>query len=283
MKRLLSFLLMLLSFVSMAQSDYVVVNDIVIEGNSVTKSSVILKELTFAVGDTICVSSLEDELRLSKENLQNTTLFNFVDFECIDDVTSENSIILNIKLTERWYLWMYPYVAYADRNVNAWYEADDIRRFSYGADLEYKNVWGLKHNMMLTLISGYNQNYGFSYDIPYLIDKYNVGIKSGVAYKRDKEVAYLTEANKISYFNGGDEYAKQSFDIFVEPYYRFGHRNRLFLRFEYSDTRFSEALTFLNDDFVNEKGTQFQYFTLSATYKNDFSDEQNYPLKGHYL
>ena len=235
----------------MAQSDYVVVNDIVIEGNSVTKSSVILKELTFAVGDTICVSSLEDELRLSKENLQNTTLFNFVDFECIDDVTSENSIILNIKLTERWYLWMYPYVAYADRNVNAWYEADDIRRFSYGADLEYKNVWGLKHNMMLTLISGYNQNYGFSYDIPYLIDKYNVGLKSGVAYKRDKEVAYLTEANKISYFNGGDEYAKQSFDIFVEPYYRFGHRNRLFLRFEYSDTRFSEALTFLNDDFVN--------------------------------
>ena len=89
MKRLLSFLLMLLPFVMMAQSDYVVVNDIVIDGNRVTKSSIILKELTFAVGDTIDVSCLEDELRLSKENVQNTTLFNFVDFECVGNLTSD--------------------------------------------------------------------------------------------------------------------------------------------------------------------------------------------------
>lgn len=283
MKRLLSFLLMLLPFVMMAQSDYVVVNDIVIDGNRVTKSSIILKELTFAVGDTIDVSCLEDELRLSKENVQNTTLFNFVDFECVGDLTSDNSIIVNIKLTERWYLWAYPYIAYADRNVNAWYEADDMRRFSYGVDLEYKNVWGLKHNMTLTLISGYNQNYGFSYDIPYLIDKYNVGLKVGAAYKRDKEIAFSTEANKISYFNAGNEYAKQSVNLFVEPYCRIGHRNKLFVRLEYSDARFNDTLAFLNDDFVNVKGSCFRYFTLSAMFKNDFRDEQNYPLNGHYL
>ena len=283
MKRLLSFLLMLLPFVMMAQSDYVVVNDIVIDGNRVTKSSIILKELTFAVGDTIDVSCLEDELRLSKENVQNTTLFNFVDFECVGDLTSDNSIIVNIKLTERWYLWAYPYIAYADRNVNAWYEADDMRRFSYGVDLEYKNVWGLKHNMTLTLISGYNQNYGFSYDMPYLIDKYNVGLKVGAAYKRDKEIAFSTEANKISYFNAGNEYAKQSVNLFVEPYCRIGHRNKLFVRLEYNDARFNDTLAFLNDDFVNVKGSCFRYFTLSAMFKNDFRDEQNYPLNGHYL
>ena len=80
MRRLLSFFLMFLPFVLMAQSDYVVVSDIVIEGNNVTKSSVILKELTFSRGDTIEISRWEEELRISKENVQNTTLFNFVDF-----------------------------------------------------------------------------------------------------------------------------------------------------------------------------------------------------------
>lgn len=283
MRRLLSFFLMFLPFVLMAQSDYVVVSDIVIEGNNVTKSSVVLKELTFSRGDTIEISRWEEELRISKENVQNTTLFNFVDFECVKDVSSENSLILNIKLTERWYLWVYPYVAYADRNVNAWYEADDLKRFSYGVDMEYKDVFGLKHNLTFTLISGYNQNYGISYDIPYVFDKYNFGLKSGAAYKRDKEVAYITDSNKILYFNGGDEFAKQNLNLFVEPYYRFGHRNKLFLNFSYNNTLYHDTLPCLNSDFANAEGTRFRYFALTATFKNDYRDEQNYPLSGHYF
>jgi hypothetical protein len=119
--------------------------------------------------------------------------------------------------------------------------------------------------------------------MPYLIDKYNVGLKVGAAYKRDKEIAFSTEANKISYFNAGNEYAKQSVNLFVEPYCRLGHRNKLFVRLEYSDARFNDTLAFLNDDFVNVKGSCFRYFTLSAMFKNDFRDEQNYPLNGHYL
>ena len=139
MKPLLSFLLLLISFVAKSQQDafsYVVLSDIIIEGNTVTKESVILKELTFSVGDTIDINRWEDELIFSKENLQNTTLFNFVDFDCVKDEDNDNAVILNIKLTERWYVWAYPYIAYADRNLNAWYEADNIKRFSYGIDLD---------------------------------------------------------------------------------------------------------------------------------------------------
>ena len=283
MKRLLSFLLILLPSVLYAQSDYVVVDDIIIEGNSVTKSSIILKEMTFCLGDTLDIYRWEEELRLTKENIQNTTLFNFVDVECIGDLCHDNHVSVKIKVTERWYLWAYPYIAYADRNLNAWYEADNLKRFSYGVDLEYKNVWGLKHNLTLTLISGYNQNYGVSYDVPYLLKKINFGLKSGAAYKRDKEVAYVTTANKISYFNGGDVFAKQNLNLFVEPYYRWGHRNRLFVQLAYNDTRFHDTLAFLNDDFANAQGARFQYFTLTATFKNDYRDEQNYPLNGHYL
>ena len=283
MKRLLSILLLLLPTLMNAQNDYVVVSDIAISGNNTTKAAIIFKELTFGIGDTIDVDRWEEELRLSKENIQNTTLFNFVDIECFGDDYDDNSKAVKINVTERWYLWPYPYIAYADRNLNAWYEADNLKRFSYGVDLEYKNVWGLKHNLTLTLISGYNQNYGVLYDIPYLFEKYNFGLKSSVSYKRDKEVAYITEANKIFYYNGGDEFAKQNLNFFVEPYYRFGHRNKLFLQIAYNDTRYHDTLPFLNEDFANIQGTRFQYFTLTATFKNDFRDEQNYPLDGHYI
>lgn len=282
MKRLLSLFLLLFPLLINAQQDttsYIVVSDIVLDGNGITKSSIILKELTFSQGDTINISDWEEEMRLSRENIQNTTLFNFVDFECVYNDAFPEEVIIKIKVIERWYLWVYPYISYADRNINAWYEADNIRRFSYGFDMEHHNFLGLKHSLKLTCISGYNQNYGLSYDIPYLIEKYNFGLKSGVAYKRDKEVAYITENNKISYFNGGDEFAKQTTNFFVEPYYRFGHRNKLFLNISYNDTYFHDTLSCLNHDFDEH----YQYFSLMMTFKNDYRDEQNYPLNGHYL
>ena len=91
MKRLLSILLLLLPALMNAQNDYVVVSDIAISGNNTTKAAIIFKELTFGIGDTIDVDRWEEELRLSKENIQNTTLFNFVDIECFGDDYDDNS------------------------------------------------------------------------------------------------------------------------------------------------------------------------------------------------
>ena len=53
----------------------------------------------------------------------------------------------------------------------------------------------------------------------------------------------------------------------------------MFLNFSYSDTYFHDSLSCLNPDFDKH----FQYFSLMMTFKNDYRDEQNYPLKGHYL
>ena len=286
MKRLLSLLLILLPFMLDAQrdaNDYVIVSDVVIKGNNVTKESIIFRELTFSVGDTLDVVRWEEEKKISHENILNTTLFNFVTLEEKTDGTDDKGVVLQIDVTERWYLWVYPYVAYSDRNLNAWYEANDITRFSYGFEMKYKNFLGMKNDLNLTLISGYNQNYALSYDIPYVTDKQTFGFEFGVGYKRDKEVSYLTENNKILYFNGEDKFARQSAFAFVEPYYRFGHRNKLFLNFSYNNTLYHDTLSYLNSDFVNSEGTRFQYFALTATFKNDYRDEQNYPLNGHYF
>ena len=67
------------------------------------------------------------------------------------------------------------------------------------------------------------------------------------------------------------------------PYYRFGYRNKLFLQCRYDNRLFNDSIQSLNKDFGNAEGTRFQYITLTAIFKNDYRDDHNYPLDGHYL
>ena len=58
--------------------DKLYIHDILISGNKVTHESVILRELVFAIGDTIVKMELLPALQRSKDNLLNLALFNFV-------------------------------------------------------------------------------------------------------------------------------------------------------------------------------------------------------------
>lgn len=282
MRKLIVIAFLLCSVVSFAQhqNDCFAVSKINVTGNKVTRMSTINRELLFHEGDTICS---DETIKLSRENLLNTSLFNFVDFYWSDDDAVAGAKILTINVVERWYLWPIPYVAYADRNLRSWYEADNIKRLSYGFDLVYGNLWGLKHELDLTIIGGYNQNYGLTYDIPYLTHKQRLGLKASTGFTRNREVAYITKDDKVCYFKGEDKFAHESFYAFVMPYYRFGYRNKLFIQLKYDNRLFNDSIPSLNRDFANAEGTRFQYFTLSAVFKNDYRDDHNYPLDGHYL
>lgn len=289
MRKLLVIFFLLCSVASFAQQNgdgYFIVSKINLVGNKVTKESTIFREMLFHEGDTIRTggdnAAISDEIiKESRENLLNTTLFNFVDFDWLD--VDEHHKVLTITMVERWYLWPIPYLAYADRNLKSWYDADKITRLSYGFDLVYCNLWGLKHELDLTIIGGYNQNFGVTYDIPYLTKRQRLGVKLSSGLIRNRELAYITENDRIKYFDGGDEYAHESFYAFLMPYYRFGYRNKLFLQARYDNRLFNDSLVKYNPDFANPEGTRFQYITLSAIFKNDYRDDHNYPLDGHYL
>lgn len=282
MRKLLVILMLMCSVAAYAQqeTDCFVVSKINVTGNNVTKMSTINREMLFHEGDTVCS---EEAVKESRENLVNTALFNFVDFYWTDDTVKENCKSLTISVVERWYLWPIPYLAYADRNLKSWFEANDLSRLSYGIDLVYRNLWGLKHELDLTIIGGYNQNFGLTYDIPYLTSKQRLGMTVSSGFTRDREVAYITWDDRVKYFKGEDEYAHESFYAYVMPYYRFGYRNKLYFQMRYDNRVFNDSLPSLNKDFGNPEGTRFQYFTLSAVFKNDYRDDHNYPLDGHYL
>ena len=175
MKKLLLILGLSLSLFSYAQEDdYVIISDIDIIGNKVTKPSIVFRELTFSPGDTVSIATLNETLRYCRENILNTDLFNFVDFKLEDDTNCNNCKILIINVVERWYFWPIPYIAYADRNLNSWYETKNFARLSYGFDLVYYNMWGLMHELDFTLIGGYKPKFTHTFYIPYIILKKNL-------------------------------------------------------------------------------------------------------------
>ena len=113
MKRLIVIVMLLCSVVmsyAQQQGDCFVVSKINVTGNKVTKMSTIDREMLFHEGDTICSN---ETIKQSRENLLNTSLFNFVDFDWTDDGNEKKS--LTISVVERWYLWPIPYLAYSDR------------------------------------------------------------------------------------------------------------------------------------------------------------------------
>lgn len=284
MRKLMLFILVLFSLAVSAQQDScVVLTRINLEGINVTKPSVIYRELLVKVGDTISESRFNELLKESRENILNMSVFNFVDFVVEEDADVANGKVLTIKFVERWYVWPIPYLRYADRNLMSWFKGGDISRLSYGFDLECKNLWGLLHKLNLTLIFGYNQKYALTYDIPYLTDKQRLGLEASVGYTRDKEVAYATSDDKVLYYKAYEGCPHEAFFAYVKPYFRFGCRNKLFITAQYDDRTFSDTLVSLNPSLGCDDGNRFRYLTLSAVFKNDFRDDHNYPLDGHYL
>ncbi|MBN2520175.1 MAG: hypothetical protein JXB17_06710, partial [Bacteroidales bacterium] len=87
-------------------SDFYIINNIKLAGNKLTKDKIIYREITFQIGDSIEKNILNQQISKSKENLLNTSLFNFVTFEKINiDSTYINIYVI---LEERWYIWPNP-------------------------------------------------------------------------------------------------------------------------------------------------------------------------------
>ncbi|MDZ7741955.1 MAG: POTRA domain-containing protein [Bacteroidota bacterium] len=122
-----------------------IINKITLHGNKVTKNFIIYREMEFGAGDSIRGNELNTKLRKTRENLLNTSLFNFVTIR-LDTVDINHYVKLdvNIELVERWYIWPFPIFEFADRNFNAWLKTKDFSKVNYGGYLVWDNFRGRK-------------------------------------------------------------------------------------------------------------------------------------------
>jgi hypothetical protein len=259
------------------------IDSISIAGNKITREAIILREIIFKTGDRVEASKMDSLMARSRENLINTSLFNFVDIACLYLTADSLQAAIRVSLTERWYIWPTPILKISDRNFNVWWETKDLSRLSYGFYIDWRNFRGRKENLVMKFQWGYNRLVNLDYRIPYLNRKKTVGMGLAVGYGRQRESAYRTVNNKQEFFTEPDGFVREDISASMTLTLRPDIHNTHHLRFGYENKRFSDSLVSIEPDFSGDSATKLQYLVLDYTFKCDHRDYKHYPLKGYYF
>lgn len=261
------------------RENYLIIDSISITGNRVTKEKIILRELTFSVGDTIMKSVIMEELAESKNNLQNTLLFNFV---YMDFMPEGNRIEVRIQVVERWYIWPIPIFEHAERNLPTWLRDPEFDKLNYGLLLNWNNFRGRKETLQLKARLGYKEQYAVNYNIPYLDREQKHGMDIGVNRFRQNEIILRTENNQPVFLQDGDGYINRSFSSNITYSYRPQYYFRQSASFAYSRMYFGADS--LREEYMGNHNTGTkQWFSVVYNIEYDNRDYKVYPLDGYYF
>lgn len=255
------------------------INKITITGNKKTKNRIIIRELVKKTDDTLILKNLPIINQRSEFNIFNTQLFIYDSIQCKVDNESK-TIDYTIKVKERWYIWPIPFIDYLDRDINTWFQTKDPARLNYGLALNFENFSGVKDRLILQVKTGYANQLGFYYRLPYLNSKQTIG-----AYVQ----AVHTEFNKLQY---ATLYNKQAFaysqttHLQVEQGARAGifYRPHLFLYHSFdiyvNHIRIDEQVSDLNPNYFNKGFNNISYAGMLYRFTFDDRDNKIYPLQG---
>ena len=266
-----------------SRQEYFRILSINLTGNKITKDQIILREIVFYIGDSLSSERLDSLMARSKENLLNTSLFNFVDLNKSYPVSDSSEVVINVNVTERWYIWPTPILKLSDRNFNVWWETKDFSRLSYGFYIDWRNFRGRKENLILKLQWGYNRVVMLQYLIPYLNKKKTLGMGFGFGYGRQKETAYQTTNNKQDFFKDTEGFARQYFSAYGQFIVRRNIYNTHQVKLSYDRNHFSDSLLLANENYTVDNAAEVQYISFDYLFKSDHRDFKPYPLKGYYF
>jgi len=258
--------------------DKLIVNEVLIEGNKITKDFVILRELVFDIGDTILKMELLPSIQRSKENLLNIALFNFVSFDVSH--SPGNRITVHIDVTERWYIWPIPILEYADRNFNEFIKNRDWEKINYGAWLKWNNFRGRNELLTAKIKLGYIQEYSLAYHVSNLGKKQRHGVSTGFNMKQQNEIIIATVQNKPVEYRPQEVPAMIRLNAFMGYRYRRKLYGTHSLQIEYYDYKVSDSVAVVNPNYLGDGNTHLNYFYLSYTFNYDIRDSKVYPLDG---
>jgi outer membrane protein assembly factor BamA len=268
------------AFLCSASDSFYVVNKISIIGNKQTKAHIVLREIPFKAGDTLALKTFSLKLKAAKQNLQNTSLFNFVTIDTLR--LQERNINLIITLTERWYTWPIPIFEFQERNFNDWWQRRDLNRTNYGFTLNRYNFRGRKEDVAVYAQLGYTVKYGVSYNIPYLTKSQTSGLGFSFSYARNREVAYTSINNKQQFFKNPNQFSREEWVAKLKYYYRRNIYNSHYAELKWVDSFIHDTLTTITKNYFSNNATHMNYFVLDYSFTHDRRDSKIYPLIGHF-
>ncbi len=261
----------------------VTIRDIRIRGNKRTKTSVILREIDFAVGDTIPLAQLAGRLDQNRNNLLNTGLFLSTDISFREWQGATGRIALDISVVESWYIYPYPILELADRNFNVWWETygRSLRRLNMGIRFYHQNLSGRRDQLKLLVQYGFTRKWETIYTLPFFNRHRTLGMNLNFLHTREKEIGYTTRNNELVFHRDNENILLQRLRAGAGLLYR--PRLNYFHRWDLSwhDNRIDRSIrTKWNPDFFltgqRQRYPAFQYhFTI------DKRDVRPYPMRGY--
>ncbi len=243
---------------------------VIIKGLVRTKERTIFREINFESGKKLMSSDslLERwELRIS-----SLSLFNEV-------ICKQNHDTLFISVVEEFYYWFYPQGGFADRNFYNWLKNKQISRLYFGGDFDFFNLMGLNHTLTLTLVGGYNQVYGLSYELPSSKYRNGWGGKFKASYSQNHEIWVSTENDKIKLYDLEADYAQRISNLDISTFRKINYQNSLELGCSLNYHEISKGASFLYPTFFvfgNKQLSQTGYVNLT----HDTRNQRHYPTKG---
>ena len=155
------------------------IKNIIVKGNKRTKEYIILREIQFQKGDSLVISTINQQLEQARQQVYNTTLFSEVKFETV--ILSAFDMIVTVDVKERWYIYPVPQFKPVDRNFNEWiktYNAS-LKRVNYGLKFVHYNLTGRRDQLRIFLLTGFSRDFSFSYNAPYSNAKLTEGFVVG--------------------------------------------------------------------------------------------------------
>jgi len=283
----LFFFLIICVFSLNAQDGFLVVNNILYQGNHHTKEKVIFRELTFSIGDTIYLSEIEEHFKRSRLQILSTGLFNSATLNLKNYSITHGKSDIEILVEENWYLYPVPIFELADRNFNVWWneQGKSLSRVNYGLRISHYNFTGNRDPLKFKVHFGYTRKYELTYQRPYWMLDNKLGIGGSIFYSDNKEIAYKTEGNKSLFAQADDERRLLSrFRVGPELKYRPDLNNYHALRLEYHHNQIDALVAEeLNPNYFLDGKEDLRFFYLEYDYSYDKRLLNYYPLGGYML
>ena len=232
----------------------VVVDSIKIVGNDVTEEFIILRELTFGIGDTVNQALLE----FNRDRIYSLGLFTKVDL-IPTEISDKN--VLFISVEESWYIYPIPILEIKDR---------DWDKLSYGVIIVLKNFRGRNETLSGSAALGYDPNFSLRYYKPSIVWKSDIYFNA--------QISYGTIANKssIAKFLYGEDFEQTFSGGSIGIGNRFGTYHRLGINIGYN---YIESPAYIKGiSASNQRIDRFVFFNLGYSY--DSRDLIYFPRDG---
>jgi hypothetical protein len=262
----------------------IIISNINISGNKITKKEIIIRELVFYINSITTKIELEDNITESQKNLTNLKLFNFneIDYTIIDSLVE-----IDIEVVERWYFWPYPIFEISERNFNSWWNEfkaskfSDFSRLNYGLFLNWNNFRGRNELIQLKIRRGFKEHYLISYQLPFINRSKTLGLNTDLQMFRRKKTFYKTENDSLFYFTNNNDFTSKDYELSAEIVFRKNINQTHRLKIQHLITEIDSTITIMNPTYLNNNKASGNYTKFSYLFTDENRDYIEYPLNGY--